>query len=321
MTAPPIANVRAVTLSVTALSVFSLASAVAESLSPGGSLKSVAAKTDPVVAPVEEVAPPALEVNLRSFYTFESDFEDRFANDTAMSTVNLEGEIIGRVPLNDNGWYFTGGLFYGALLNSDTSAPIPSTFQRANGVLGVEWYKGKARFPKFLITTRPGFFFETDIDAGDFDFPTLALYGFDITESLRLYVGGRTSILREAPFIPFGGFLWEPAPWFIVQAAYPQSGIFISPSRKLTLFAGAEVTFLTLRTDDGDDLPPGLNDALVDYDEFRAVTGFIYRPTDTMDISVRGGWSIRRSWDYYRAEVGLEQEGAPTVAASLTLKF
>jgi hypothetical protein len=275
--------------------------------------------------PVLETRPPEsdlplTEIKIRGTHTFESDFEEAPWDQFEGVSVSVgRFDYTQRIPLGADDWYFRTGARYEYWHVSETDAPLPDTLQSIALPLGLEWNKGK--FFKFLLMTYPGVYFSTDIDVDDFDFPTLALYGFDLTDDFKLYVGAVGSTFSQYGVLPVGGFVWSPKRWLIVRGTFPEAGVYLSTSEELTFFLGGQFLTGSFRVDREDDFPPALREAIIDYTGIRVGGHVTWRPSDTVNITLGGGYEVFREFEYERADVELQQEGAPYVKAAVTFKF
>ncbi len=291
---------------------FSTATMAGPMMQPGKTMR----ETPP--PPQQEREAGELVTTLQSEYTFESDFDDAEKGEGPAVWAS-KYTYLRRIPKGKPNWYYRVGLNYSYWDISGTDAPLPDTLQSVVLPLGLEWKEDK--FFKFLFQVNPGFYFGNDLDWDDFDIPTTAIYGFDLTDDFRLYVGAVGSLFSKYGVLPVGGFVWEPQRWLILSATFPEAGVFLSFHEDWTIFLGGEFQTGSFRVDREGDFPPALKEAVLDYDEIRVGGHVIWRFADWGELNAGGGYAVYRDWEYDRAGVEFEQEGAPYAKAALKLKF
>ena len=57
------------------------------------------------------------------------------------------------------------------------------------------------------------------------------------------------------------------------------------------------------------------------YSEYRVGGGFIYSPCENVSIDLGGGYAIQRQFDFHRADVKYEADGAPYLRLEFKAKF
>ncbi|HSP45893.1 MAG TPA: hypothetical protein VLO30_07865, partial [Chthoniobacterales bacterium] len=78
----------------------------------------------------------------------------------------------------------------------------------------------------------------------------------------------------------------------------------------------------SFRTDRNNAIVPAkLNGAQVDYTEYRVGGGFVYSPCNNVSIDLGGGYSIRREFDFHRADIRYKADGAPYLRLEFKAKF
>ena len=116
---------------------------------------------------------------LRSSYTGGSDFER--GDDASGDSWYKHAELHHRIALNlfewpniDCGqWYLRVGADYRRWdFNNEGGLPIPNTLQSGAGIIGLEYVVQNQT--TVLIEARPGFFFEHEVDSGNFNVPVTA---------------------------------------------------------------------------------------------------------------------------------------------------
>ena len=128
---------------------------------------------------------------MRSSYTGRSDFER--GDDASGDSWYKHAELHHRIPLDlfdwpnieCGQWYLRVGADYRRWdFGNDGGLPIPNTLQSGAAVIGLEYVVRNQT--TMLIEARPGFFFEHEVDSGNFNVPVTAY------RAHLLQAGGRT---------------------------------------------------------------------------------------------------------------------------------
>lgn len=278
-------------------------------------------KTYKEPAPTEEV--PLNLFRADSSYTFESEFDGRDNLDEVYS-VHSSARYDRRFLLNgtyEHSWYARFGVEYDRFDFGSTNAPTPNHLQNISAIVAVEYLqRGETGF---LFESKPGVFFQNDINAGTFDAPTVLALAYPVFggDSFYLLGGVSLSILREHPAIPFIGALWKISPQWTLRALLPEPKLIYKPSDKLELWVGGELIGGTYKVDRRDTNPSELGGAVVTYYETRAGAGVAWQVCPTASIELAGGYAFERSFDFHRAEKKYDLEGAPYVKLSVHTAF
>ena len=275
-------------------------------------------KTDGKKIIHEPIAPePAWVVNFRTSYTFESDFSRGSRNpsgDSFFKGVDVSHRRpLGGLPAlsGDGAWYLRLGAAYGRWdFGNSGGLPIPNHLQSMNAKIAVEYLeKGRTGF---LFETEPGVYFEDDIRGNNFDAPTKLALAWPVTDRFVIVGGVSYAGLRSIQFLPIVGFVWTINDQWKVNMIPPEPRIIYTASDQLSLWAGGELAGGSYRVDERRTREKkSLNNAVLDYSEWRAGAGLTYRAGGCA-IELGGGYAFQRKFDYHRAEEGFEtDEGAP----------
>lgn len=226
-----------------------------------------------------------------------------------------------RILLKGN-LYLRLGIDYSRFDFSSTAAPVPDHLQSVAAVVGVD-YMHNNEVGAFL-QVKPGFYTEDNFDSASFDAPiTLGRIFVLQTDHLYLFTGLNASFLRgRFPVVPLLGLIWMPDDKWKVLGLLPEPRVIYSPNDKWDFWAGGELIGGAFRTDRHDAIfPTKLNGAEVDYTEYRAGAGFIYTPCNNVSIDLGGGYAIRREFDFHRAGIRYQADGAPYLRIEFKAKF
>src|SRR3954466_4669623 len=226
-----------------------------------------------------------------------------------------------RILLQGN-LYLHLGIDYTRFDFSTTGAPVPNHLQSVAGVIGIDYMHNND--VGAFIQVKPGFYTEDNFDSASFDAPiTLARIFVLQPDRLYLFTGVNAAFLRgRFPVIPLVGLIWLPDDKWKVLGILPEPRVIYSPNDKMDFWAGAELVGGSFRTDRNNMIVPAkLNGAEVDYSEYRVGGGFIYSPCNNVSIDLGGGYSIRREFDFHRADIRYKADGAPYLRVEFKAKF
>jgi hypothetical protein len=309
------------TVAVLALGLAPLTACAGEIMAPAKTFKQ----------PIEDCPPDSLNtLILRSSYTGRSDFER--GDDASGDSWYKQAELHHRIPLalfdwpniECGQWYLRVGADYRRWdFDNDGGLPIPNTLQSGSAIIGIEYVVRNQT--TILIEARPGFFFEHEVDSGNFNVPVLAYapiwYKQGDDFSWALLAGFSYSGFRSTPLIPAVGLVARYGKWTLL-AVPPQPKLMYSVSDRLDLWLEAEAAGGSFRTDSQEfERKPRLNNAVVSYSEWRASAGFTYK-YDNVQIELGAGYAFNRKFDFHRAEEGFEtDEGAPFAKLEIRTGF
>lgn len=218
-------------------------------------------------------------------------------------------------------WYLKLGVNYDRF-DFDTSRQtrVPNTLQSISGVIALNYLvKGNTAI---LLETRPGVYFEHDINSGAFDSPTTLAIAYPVFGGDKFYlIGGATgSLLRSPGVLPVVGVLWHISDKWDLRAYVPQPRLVYQATDKLEIYVGGELAGGGYKTDHRQVDPQKLSGGVVTYSDIRAGGGVIYtcKPF-TVDLAV--GASLRREFDYDRAGSRFRTEPAPYVKLAVSTAF
>jgi hypothetical protein len=259
-------------------------------------------------------------VEFESSYTFESDlrrsgsFGDQYSIQNSFAYAHrffLRGHL-----------YLHLGVAYDRFDFGATAAPVPEHLQSVAAVIGIDYMHNDD--VGAFIQIKPGIYTENDFDDAAFDVPiTLGRIWVLQPDHLYLFTGATASFLRgRFPVIPIAGLIWEPNDQWKVLAMLPEPRVIYSPNKSWDFWVGGELTGGSFRTDRDDTIVPArLNGAQVDYSEYRVGAGFIYSPCDNVSFDLGAGYAIQRQFDFHRADVKYQADGAPYLRLEFKAKF
>src|SRR4051812_37582530 len=226
-----------------------------------------------------------------------------------------------RFPLSGH-LYLHLGIDYERFDFSRTAGPVPTQLQSVAAVIGID-YMHNDDVGAFL-QVKPGLYTEESFDRASFDAPiTLGRIFVLQTDHLYLFTGVNAAFLRgRFPVIPLVGVIWMPDDKWKFLGILPEPRVIYSPNDKIDFWMGGELMGGSFRTDRNNAIVPAkLNGAQVDYSEYRVGGGFIYSPCNNVSIDLGGGYSIRREFDFNRADIKYKADGAPYLRVEFKAKF
>lgn len=276
-------------------------------------------------ATVTQAATETEDVPLNIFkiensYVFESDL-NHGGSFGKQGVIQNEFEYGHRIKLTGN-FYAHLGLSYDRYDFGSTSAPVPNHLQALAGVIGVDYMHGSDVGAFFQV--RPGFYTQNDFDEQSFDYPITI--GGVITlqpDKLYVFVGAYAAFLRGSfPVLPLAGVVWEPCDQIKVFGVLPEPRVVFSVNKHLDLYAGAELSGGSFRTDENKGIvPEKLSHAQVDYADYRAGAGVAYSVNKSFSVDLGAGVSVLREFVFDRAGENYRTDPAPFIRLELKAAF
>ena len=252
-------------------------------------------------------------------YTFESDFEesklghgDSLYNDFSYDHRFL---ITGK-------WYFRAGIEYERYDFNGTNNGLPDHLQGLYGHLALEYvvqdHAGAA------IELEPGIYFQDHISWNAFDLPGRAYVSFPLKKD-RIFatVGFGWGQFQDPVVAPGGGITWLINDKVRLQAVFPKPALVYEPNDDWDIRAIGELNFLGARTDQvhTTERKLQLDDALVQYSEYRAGVQIGYSGFKFIKIIAGAGATIQRNFDFFRVNQSKRTDPAPYVRIAAEAKF
>jgi hypothetical protein len=259
-------------------------------------------------------------IELESGYVFESDLH-RSGSFGEQSAVQNSFGYGHRFFLSGH-LYLHLGIAYDRFDFSTTGAPVPDHLQSVAAIIGIDYMHNND--VGAFIQIKPGIYTQDDFDGAAFDAPiTLGRVWVIQPDHLYLFTGVNAAFLRgRFPVIPIAGLIWEPNDQWKVVGMLPEPRVIYSPNDHWDFWVGGELAGGSFRTDRNNAIVPAkLNGAQVDYSEYRVGGGFIYSPCDNVSLDFGAGYAIQRQFDFHRADVKYEADGAPYLRLEFKAKF
>lgn len=238
------------------------------------------------------------------------------------------GGIFGGWPNAECGhWYLRLGAAYERFdFGTDNETRLPDTLQSIAGVIAVEYVvKNDAAI---LLESRPGVYFQHDINTGAFDAPTTLAAAIPVFGGDKFYLvlGAYGSLLGNYPVVPFIGAIWHINDQWDLRAVLPEPRLTYKVTEKLHFYVGGELAGGGFKTDrrfvqGGQREGRGdVSGTTVTYTDVRAGGGITWEGKP-FTVELGGGASLQRQFDYSRADESFETDPAPYVKLTVKAEF
>ena len=219
-------------------------------------------------------------------------------------------------------WYFRAGIEYERFDFDGTNNGLPDHLQTVHALLALEYvvhdHAGAG------IEIDPGLFFQNDVHGNDFDIPAKAFVTFPLKKDKIFAVIGVGFALNQTPIVgPGGGIIWLFTDHLRLEGVFPKPALVYNPNDDWEFRIFGNLQYESFRTDDviTPERKLQVHNAWVQYSEDRAGVQATYSGLKPFDISLGGGVTIRRDFDFFRAEASAKTRPAPFVKFEVEAKF
>lgn len=200
-------------------------------------------------------------------------------------------------------------------------SPIPETLTAAFMELGVQWKYGDRWV--FSASLEPGLYGDDEVDSSDaFTVPALLLATWIKDKNLMVSFGAKVSPFSDNVVMPVAAIRWAYNDDWTFVFGVPRTEARYRFNERLTFFGGAGFAGGTYAVDDPAVVgPPGrsLRNTKLSISEIRGLVGVDYDFTPRLNLSLEGGYTFIREFDYHERDVEYEADAA--ASASLSLRF
>ena len=252
-------------------------------------------------------------------YTFQSDFKesklgdgDSLYNDFSYDHRFL---ITGK-------WYFRAGVEYERHDFNGTDNGLPDHLQAAYAHLALDYVVKDHASAGLEID--PGAYFQDNVTGDAFDIPWKIFVTFPLKKDKIFAVVGVGGGIYQDPIVaPGGGIIWLFSDKLRLQAVFPRPALVYQPNDDWDLRLLGELYFESYRTDDviTPEKKLQLHNAIVQYGEYRAGVQAGYFGFKPFKIIAGAGVTIRRNFDFFRADESRRTDPAPYVRIAMEAKF
>jgi hypothetical protein len=257
--------------------------------------------------------------NYETTYTFQSDFEESKLGhgDSIYNDFSYDHRF--RIKGN---WYFRAGVEYERYDFGGSDNDLPDHLQALYGHLALEYdVKDTAGIS---VEADPGVYFQDDVSGNAFDVPGKAYVTFPLKkDKIFATVGFGWGQFQDPVVAPGGGITWFINDKFRLQAVFPKPALVYQPNGDWDIRALGELNFLGARTGEvhTTERKLQLDNALVQYSEYRAGLQVGYSGFKPFKISAGAGCTIQRDFDFFRAEQSKRTDPAPYMRIAAEAKF
>ena len=206
------------------------------------------------------------------------------------------------------------------------TAPIPPSVQGLDLAIGADWQVSPAVLLR--IEAHPGVYSQfEDTTWDDVNVPFEIAATYFVSSSMIVIAGIHVDLGADMPVWPVIGVHWKVSDKWVIEGIPPRPQLQYLLSDKVTLFAGADLRETSFRVNPqfGDSRGmPQLNNAIMDYFEFRMGGGITWKVSNNIDLDLEGGCTPYRRFDYTRVADGYKvksEDFAPYIRVAFSASF
>jgi len=280
-------------------------------------------------APTYEVQPsptPADENHRDLFdyeldYTFSSNFYDVHGDFGHGDSLYNDFSYAHRFLIKGN-WYFRAGVEYERFDFGGTDNGLPDHLQTVHALLALEYvvhdHAGMG------IEIDPGPYFQNDIRGDTIDIPWKVFVTFPLKKDKIFAVIGVGGAINQSPVVaPGGGIIWLFSDHLRLEGVVPKPALVYYPNDDWEFRIFGNIFYESYRTDDviTPERKLQVHNAWVQYSEDRVGVQASYSGFKPFEITLGGGVTVRRDFDFFRAEASVKTRPAPFVKFEVVAKF
>jgi hypothetical protein len=219
-------------------------------------------------------------------------------------------------------WYFRAGVEYERFDFDGTNNGLPDHLQTVHALLALEYVVKD--FPGISIEIDPGLFFQNDVHGNDFDIPAKAFFTFPLKKDKIFAVVGVGFAINQNPIVaPGGGIIWLFNDHLRLEGVVPKPALVYNPWDNWEFRIFGNLFYESFRTDDviTPERKLQVHNAWVQYSEDRAGVQATYSGLKPFEFRLGGGVTVRRDFDFFRAEASAKTNPAPFVNFEIAAKF
>ena len=286
--------------------------------------------TTPVFAgtPTYEVQPsptPAEGNHLNLFdyemdYTLKSNFYDVHGDFGNGSSLYNDFSFSHRFLVTGK-WYFRAGVEYERFDFGGTDNGLPDHLQTAHAQLAFEYVVHDQAGAGIEID--PGVYFQNHPGSA-FDIPAKAWVSFPLMKDKIFAVVGAGFAINQSPIVaPGGGIIWLFNDHLHLEGVFPKPALVYNPTDDWEFRIYGNLFYESYRTDDviTPERKLQVHDAWVQYNEDRVGAQATYSGFKPFEIHAGAGCTVRRDFDFFRAEASAKTRPAPFVMFGIQAKF
>src|SRR6266498_376195 len=280
-------------------------------------------------APTYEVQPsptPADENHRDLFdyeldYTFSSHFYDVRGDFGHGDSLYNDFSYAHRFLIKGN-WYFRAGVEYERFDFGGTDNGLPDHLQTVHALLAYEYivhdHAGAG------IEIDPGPYFQNRITGDSIDIPWKVWVTFPLKKDKIFAVIGLGGSIYSSPIVgPGGGIIWLFTDKLRLEGVFPKPALVYNPSDDWEFRIFGNLFYESYRTDDviTPERKLQVHNAVVQYSEDRVGAQVNYSGFKPFEITLGAGCTLRRDYDFFRAEARVLARPAPFVKVEIEARF
>jgi hypothetical protein len=174
------------------------------------------------------------------------------------------------------------------------------------------------------IDLEPGLYFENHANGDAFDIPWKVWVSFPLKKDKIFGVIGAGGSINSNPIAaPGGGLIWLFTDHLRLEGVFPKPALVYNPNDDWEFRIAGDLYYESFRTDDV--VTPlrklQVHDPVVQYSEDRVGVQATYSHFKPLDITLDVGATVRRDFDFFRAEASVKTDPAPYVRLAVEAKF
>jgi len=254
-------------------------------------------------------------------YTFSSNFYDVHGDFGHGDSLYNDFSYAHRFLIKGN-WYFRAGVEYERFDFGGTDNGLPDHLQTVHALLALEYvvhdHAGMG------IEIDPGPYFQNDIRGDTIDIPWKVFVTFPLKKDKIFAVIGVGGAINQSPVVaPGGGIIWLFSDHLRLEGVVPKPALVYYPNDDWEFRIFGNIFYESYRTDDviTPERKLQVHNAWVQYSEDRVGIQASYSGFKPFEITLGGGVTVRRDFDFFRAEASVKTRPAPFVKFEVVAKF
>jgi len=259
--------------------------------------------------------------NYETTYTGKSDFQDYRGKFGSGDSVYNQFSYAHRFLVTGN-WYLRLGVEYERFDFGGTDNGLPDHLQTIHALLAYEYivhdHAGAG------IEIDPGPYFENHMNGDSIDVPWKVWVTFPLKKDKIFGVIGAGGSINSNPIAaPGGGLIWLFTDHLRLEGVFPKPALVYNPNDDWEFRLAGNLFYESYRVDDITTRARKLDvdHPVVQYSEDRAGLQIAYSHFKPFDITLDGGCTFRRDFDFFRAEARVKSDPAPYVRFAIEAKF
>ncbi len=219
-------------------------------------------------------------------------------------------------------WYFRAGAEYERFDFGGTDNGLPDHLQTVHALLALEYVVQDHAAAGIEI--QPGPYFQNNVTSDSIDVPWKVWVTFPLKkDKIFAVIGAGGSIYSNPIVAPGGGIIWLFTDHFRLEGVFPKPALVYNPSDNWEFRIYGDLFYESYRTDDviTPERKLQVHNAVVQYSEDKAGVQATYSGLKPFDIALGGGVTVRRDFDFFRAEASAKTNPAPFVKFEVKAKF